>query len=441
MDRRRFLQLGAFTALGAGFGTLMQRAAAADYRAAVCVFLAGGCDSNNLIVPNDNAGYNAYATARPPLAIARNQLLPISPVSGGAYGFHPQLTEVQQLFTQGRLAVLANVGTLAMPTTAAQAKSGNWPLPVNLLSHLDQQNQWVMLDPNSLTTATGWGGRTADLLHTANASAQFPAAVSVSGSNVFCDGALTAAGVMDAYGGSGIAGNNSSWTVDQARMAALRQLVPAPGGAQLEGAYTDALTAAIGQDQLLQAIYATQINTPFPDTYLGQELYRVAQMIGARGMTGASRQLFYVDIGSFDTHANQAATQQDLFTQLSQALAAFNAATIELGVDHNVVTFTHSEFSRTLAPAGNNGDGTDHARGGHSLIMGGAVHGGDLYGTFPQLVLGGPDDASDEGRWAPSTSVDQYAATIASWLGVADNDLQTALPNLVNFTQKKLTFL
>jgi uncharacterized protein (DUF1501 family) len=441
MDRRRFLQFGAFSALAAGFGSLVRDAAAADYRAAVCVFLSGGCDANNLIVPTDDAGYGAYATARPALAIPRDQLLPVNPSSGGHYGLHPQLPELQQLFTQGRLAVVANVGTLIMPTTPAQANSGTWPLPENLMSHLDQQNQWVMLEPGAPATVTGWGGRTADLLRTFNASARFPATVSVAGSNVFCDGVSTAAGVMDPYGSSGIQGTGSDWSMDQARAAALAQLAGASGGPQLEGAYTGALGAALAQDQLLQSVYATGITTPFPDSYLGQQLYRVAQMIASRGATGASRQLFYVETGSFDTHADQAQTLQDLFTEISQALGAFNAAMVELGVDRNVVAFTHSEFSRTLRAAGDNGNGTDHAWGGHSLVMGGPVRGGDMYGTFPQLVLGGPDDMTDEGRWVPTTSVDQYAATIASWLGVADADLPAVFPTLANFTQKKLAFL
>lgn len=440
MDRRRFLQLGAFSALGAGMGTLMKSAVAADYRAAVCVFLSGGCDSNNLIVPNDNTGYAEYSASRPSLAIPRANLLPVNALSGRAYGLHPQLGALQQLFGQGKLAVVANVGTLIKPTTAEQAKSDNWPLPENLLSHLDQQNQWVMLNPASVNTATGWGGRTADLLRTANAAARFPATVSVSGSNIFCDGALTGAGVMDAWGGSGIYGTGD-WGVDQARMTALASLGAGGGSAQLESAFADALGAAIGQDQLLQQVYATPLATQFPDTYLGQQLYRVAQMIASRGSTGASRQIFYVEIGGFDTHAGQASQLQDLFTELSTALAAFNAATTELGVDQNVVTFTHSEFSRTLQAAGDNGNGTDHAWGGHSIVMGGPVRGGDVYGTFPTLVLGGPDDASDEGRWVPTTSVDQYAATIASWLGVADADLETVFPNLANFTQKKLAFV
>ena len=441
MQRRRILQLGAFSALaGAGFGSLVGSASAADYRAAVCVFLNGGCDGNHLIVPNDNAGYTAYSSARPALAIPRAQLLPIAPASGGAYGLHPQLSELQRLFGQQRLAVLANVGTLIKPTTAQQAKSGTWPLPDNLLSHLDQQNQWVMLNPVPGTNVTGWGGRTADSLSAANSAARFPAVVSVAGTNVFCEGAATMAGVIDPYGSLGFSGMGDS-PVDRARATALAQFAATPGGPQLESAFNGSLAAALTQDRLLDAVYNTSLSTPFPDNYLGQQLYRVAQMIASRATLGMSRQLFYVELGGFDTHAGETAGLQDLFTQLSQALAAFDAATIELGVGNNVVTFTHSEFSRTLQAAGDNGDGTDHAWGGHSLILGGAVHGGDLYGTFPQLVLGGPDDASDEGRWVPTTSVDQYAATIAYWLGVSDTDLDTVLPNLQNFTTRRLAFL
>ena len=164
-------------------------------------------------------------------------------------------------------------------------------------------------------------------------------------------------------------------------------------------------------------------------------------MIASRGALGLSRQLFYVELGGFDTHSNQAASLQDLFGQLSAALGTFNDTLNDLGVSQNVVTFTHSEFSRTFKPAGDNGDGSDHAWGGHSLIMGGPVKGGDLYGKFPQQTLSGIDDASDEGRWVPTTSVDQYAATIASWMGVADVDIPVAFPNLANFQQKRLTFL
>ncbi|MEJ6024275.1 DUF1501 domain-containing protein [Ramlibacter sp. PS4R-6] len=441
MDRRQFLKLGAFSALATGgLGSLVASAAGSDYRAAVCVFLAGGCDANNLVVPTDTARYAMYAGARPRLAIPREQLLAIAPASGGSYGLHPQLGALQALFNQQRLAVLANVGTLVKPTTAEQAKSGAWPLPDNLLSHIDQQNQWVMLNPGMPVAVTGWGGRTADLLRPANATARFPATVSAAGSNVFCDGLATGAGVIDPWGSVSFAGAGGS-PVDRARMAALTQFAPAAGAPQLDSAYNDALSGALLQDRLLDAAYETTLPVEFPDSYLGLQLYRVAQLIASRGALGMSRQLFYVEQGGYDTHAGQADSLQELLGELSEALGAFAATMLALGVDPNVVTFTHSEFSRTLMAAGDGGDGTDHAWGGHSFVMGGAVRGGDMYGTFPQLQVGGPDDGSDEGRWVPTTSVDQYAATIASWLGVADADLETALPNLANFTVKKLAFL
>ena len=441
MQRRDFLKLGAFTALaGTGLGSMLARAATTDYRAAVCVFLNGGCDSNNLIVPTDNAGYAAYAAARRALALNQSSLLPIAPRSGGAYGLHPAMPELQALFNQNRLAILANVGTLLKPTTAAQANSGSWPLPDNLLSHIDQQNQWVTLNPSQTTTQTGWGGRMADSLQPANAAARFPSITSTAGSSLFCDGILAQAAALDPYGGNGIAGANGA-PLDNARLTALAQVLADTGGGPLQAAYASKTSAALTQSSTVATLFNTAIARTFPTTDIGQQLYRVAQMIAARGTLGVARQVFYVELGGFDTHANQNASLQTLFGQLSQALGVFAATLQDLGVDQNVVTFTHSEFSRTCKPAGDNGNGSDHAWGGHSLIMGGAVRGGDLYGTFPRLVLSGPDDASDEGRWVPTTAVDQYAATIASWMGVADADLTTVFPNLSNFPVRKLAFI
>lgn len=441
MQRREFLKMGAFSALAAsGFGSMMARAAATDYKAAVCVFLNGGCDSNSLIVPTDSSGYAAYSSGRRGLAIVQSALLPVTPISGGTYGLHPAMTELQELFNQRRLAVLANVGTLIKPTTGAQVNSGNWPLPDNLLSHSDQQNQWVTLNPVLPDTLSGWGGRMADALQGANANARFPPIASAAGSNLFCDGVTTSAAAIDSGGAAAIAGANDN-PLDNARMTALRQVLADASGPQLQNAYAAKISAALTQATSVSAVFNAPLQRVFPASEIGQQLYRVAQMIAARAMLGLSRQVFYVELGGFDTHANQSATLQDLFGQLSKALAAFNGALVDLGVDQNVVTFTHSEFSRTFKPAGDNGNGSDHAWGGHSLILGGPVRGGDLYGTFPRLVLGGPDDASDEGRWVPSTSVDQYAATIASWMGVADADMPGVFPNLVNFQQKRLGFL
>jgi uncharacterized protein (DUF1501 family) len=446
MDRRSFLRLGTLSGLAAaGFGALLARAAGTDYKAAVCVFLNGGCDANNLIVPLSTSGYNDYRSARPSFALSQASLLPIVPRSGGTHGLHPAMPELQSLFNQGRVAVLANVGTLSRPTTKAQALSGSWPLPDNLLSHIDQQNQWSALSPALLSplagqSITGWGGRMADALRNLNAGATFPPVVSASGSNIFCDADIVASTAVDSAGAFSLPMTGDAG-VDAARNAALAQLAQDNGGLVLQGAAAGGLSSVLSQAVQVQSAFSTTLRTAFPATDIGQQLYRVAQLIAARNTLGLSRQVFYVELGGFDSHADQLAAHQALLPQLSQALAAFYAATVELGVAPNVTTFTHSEFSRTLKPAGDNGSGTDHAWGGHSFILGGAVNGGDLYGAFPQLVLNGPDDVTDEGRWVPTTSVDQYAATVAAWMGVPDSGLDAVLPNLSNFAVRRLGFL
>ncbi len=441
MQRRDFLKLGAFSTLASvGFGAMLARAAAPDYKAAVCIFLSGGCDSNNLIVPLDNAGYTTYANGRRALAISNTALLPIAPRSGGAYGLHPAMPELQALFNQGKLAVLANVGTLIKPTTAAQVIAGNWPVPDNLLSHIDQQNQWVTTPAAKADVVTGWGGRMADALQSANAGAHFPPLVSTAGSTLFCDGVMAPSTAIDAGGGFGISGTTTS-AIDSARITALNQILGDTGGLQLQTALATKISATLSQTDAVGAVFNMPVSRVFPATDIGQQLYRIAQMIASHGTLALSRQVFYAELGGFDTHANQGATLQNLFTQLSQAMAAFNGAMQDIGMDQNVVTFTHSEFSRTFKPAGDSGNGSDHAWGGHSLILGGSVKGGDLYGTFPQLTLSGPDDATDEGRWVPTTSVDQYAATIAAWMGVADRELLTVFPNLANFSGARPGFL
>lgn len=441
MKRRDLLKYGAFSALSSfGFGAMNARAAGADYKAAVCIFLAGGCDSNNMVVPNDAAGYNAYKTARQALALPQAQLLPITTRTGAAYGLHPNLPELQSLFNQGKLAILANVGTLMKPTTKDQANSGNWPLPDNLLSHIDQQNQWSMLNPSAPSALTGWGGRMADALAALNAGGSFPPVVSAAGSNLFCDGVSARSTAVDPGGDSSVPGNSGS-DIDNARMAALTQIMADGSGPQLQAAYNKALGAAVNEAGAVASAYNKTFNTVFPQTDLGQQLYRIAQLISSRNTFGLSRQVFYVELDGFDTHSDQIATHQQLMPDLSQALAAFYNATVEMGLAQNVVSFTHSEFSRTFKPAGDDGGGSDHAWGGHSLVLGGPVKGGDMYGTYPRLVLSGPDDMTDEGRWVPTTSVDQYAATIASWMGVADADLDAVLPNLKNFSQRRLGFL
>lgn len=441
MKRRDFIKLGSMAALsGLGMGSMSARAASADFKAAVCIYLAGGCDANNLVIPNSDTGYGQYQRARQALAIDRAALLPITTRNGSAYGLHPAMKELQSLYGQGRLAILANVGTLMKPTTKDQATGGAWPLPDNLLSHIDQQNQWCMLNPIDHNALTGWGGRMADALTAKNTAGHFPPVVSAAGSTLFCDPANVQSTAVDPYGDAGIPGNSGN-DVDSARMTALRQILSDTANPSLQGAYRQAMVDAMAEADIVNTAFGTNLATQFPQTDLGQQLYRVAQLIASRGQLGLSRQVFYVELDGFDTHSDQLSTHDQLLPELSQAMAAFYQATVELGVAQNVVTFTHSEFSRTLKPAGDDGSGSDHAWGGHSFILGGGVRGGDMYGTFPQLLLEGPDDMTDEGRWVPTTSVDQYAATIATWMGVSSADLATVLPNLSNFSLRNLGFM
>jgi len=303
----------------------------ADYKAAVCVFLNGGWDTNNVVVPTDAAGYNDYRTARPSLAISRATLLPIAPASGGSYGLHPNMPELQTLFAQGRAAILANVGTLARPTTKVQVQSGTWPLPENLLSHEDQQNLWASLSSATLSplsglSRTGWGGRLADALSTLNAGAAFPPLVSTNGSNIFCDADVSASTAVDSGGAFSLPLTGDA-SLDAVRIAALSQLAGDAGGMTLQGVAATALGSVITQAAQVQSAFAKPLTTVFPATDIGQQLYRVAQLISARGTLGLSRQVFYVELGGFDTHADQLATHVSLLADLSQALAAFYAAT------------------------------------------------------------------------------------------------------------------
>lgn len=270
MNRRQLLRLGAASSLAsAGFGALLARASGVDYKAAVCVFLSGGCDSNNLIVPTDTARYADYQTARGSLALPKASLLPVSPLSGGSFGLHPAMSELQALFSQRRMAILANVGTLMRPTSKAQALSGNWPLPDNLLSHIDQQNQWSALSPALLSpladqSITGWGGRMADALQAMNSGSNFPPVVSAAGNNIFCDPLLASATTVDAGGSSALPSTGDA-KVDAARSAALAQLSTAGGSSVgLQDGVTKALAAARNEAAAVRGAFATPLTTVFP---------------------------------------------------------------------------------------------------------------------------------------------------------------------------------
>ena len=450
MDRRKFLRsCSALSAAGlaANLDLLALPAHAqttsADYKALVCVFLFGGNDGNNLLIPADAAGYAQYAAVRGAnsgIAIAQSELLQIQPKNlGTPFGLHPALKELHPLFAGGQLALLANVGTLTQPTNRAQYATG--VRPESLYSHSDQQKQW-QTSLSEAPSATGWGGRLADVT-APRAGGAFPVITSTAGVTLYVTGATTRPLAIPATGSFGLAGFNGKAPAN-ARLAAMQTLLGLDRGNTFVAAASDIMQQAIALSATVNPILANANSAaaaPFAgqNSSIAQQLLAVAKMIEARAATGSRRQIFFVSIGGFDTHNNELATQQNLLGQLSPALKAFYDATGALSVAQQVTTFTLSDFGRTFQPAA--GGGTDHAWGNHHLILGGAVRGGSLYGKFPTLALGGPDDAEREGRWIPTTAVDQYGATLAKWFGASPAQLVTVFPNLHRFPTSDLGFM
>ncbi len=411
-----------------------------DYKALVCIFLFGGNDANNLIVPVDT-NYANYASIRANLAIPQGSLLPLQIGSAANFGFHPNLPELQGLFNNQKVvAVLNNVGTLVQPTTKQQYQS-HGTLPENLFSHSDQQDQWQTTQLSGLQNA-GWAGKIADNVQpTFNSGANFPPVLSVAGSTIFGTGVTSRPFTMNPGSTPGLSGIDSS-AAGQAKFLGVQQLLTFDTGISLVQASSAVTGQAIQQGTTLATALKSlaPLQTVFPTgNSLASQLKQVAQVIAVRSALGVGRQIFFCSQGGFDTHSDQLDLQVGLYGQLSAAMSAFYSATQELSVANQVTTFTLSEFSRTFQP-GSNG-GTDHAWGGHQVMMGGAVKGNALYGTFPTLALGGPDDVGSNGRWVPSTSVDQYAATLASWFGVTNTDLPSIFPNLANFQTANLGFM
>ena len=443
--RRGFIRIGAATVGSMAlrpFGVLPALAQSGpDYRALVCIFLYGGNDSNNSVVPMDDTSYPAYQSLRAGLALTSSDLTaPVTSLSGAPYAFHAKLTELSSLFASKELAVVANVGSLVQPITRDQYQQQQAPIPTNLFSHSDQQLQWQTSIAQG-NGSTGWAGRAADYIASQNInSGGFAVFVSMSGNSLLGTGAETQPVALTPGQSLQLRGFNSS-PASQARWSALNNLLTLDSGLSLVQATNNTMANSISDANVLGAALAkaTPLRTQFPNTNLGAQLEQVAQIIQVQAELGMRRQIFFCSLGGFDTHTNELLAHNNLYPQLSPALAAFYEATQELGMAQNVTTFTESDFSRTFQPT--SGGGSDHAWGSHHFILGGAVQGGRVFGKFPAFQLGGPDDADVRGRWIPTTSIDQYGATLCSWFGIPDSALAMVFPNFANFGSQKLGFL
>ena len=443
INRRTFINCASLAAAGnifglRPFGALNALAqSSTDYKALVCVFLFGGNDANNTLIPFDTTGYGQYSTIRGPLALAQNTLLPLTPAPN--FALNPNLPDVQALFNSNTAAFVANVGTLVQPLTRTQYLAGQLA-PTNLFSHPDQQLEWQNAS-QSAATPTGWAGRMADLMAASyNSGAQIPLITSVAGDTLFCNGSATSP-VSVSPGNLGTS-SCSEGSACAARQSAAQALLTLNSGVSLVQADDNITTNAYAYAKTLSAAVqsVSPLQTVFPPSNgLAAQLKQIAQIIQVRAALGVRRQIFFAGIGNFDTHADQLPLQSSLLALISPALAAFYNATVELNVASNVTTFTMSDFSRTFQPNSNNG--SDHAWGSHHIVIGGAVKGGQIYGTYPTIALGGPDDSGSNGRWVPSTASVQYAATLAQWFGVGTTDLPSVFPTIGNFATTSLGFI
>ncbi len=448
MHRRAFLRSCVAAALGSSVlytagvaGNAARAAAFDDYKALVCVYLAGGADSFNMIVPTESAGYADYAASRGGLAPRRDDL---KPLRGVGYGVHPDAAKIADLYNANRLSVVANCGNLVRPLSAEEYRSGNVALPPQLFSHSDQQRLWMSGDPTG-GSLDGWAGRIADHL----VARQLPADPAIN---------FNFGGINLLQSGSSV--SQYSLTRQGKGYVTLHGAKPGSGGQRSIDAYralarqarsaANPLVREYARIQLRAMEAVTSIQAALDDVpqlateftisdeqKFGRDLEVVAQMIAARQGLGARRQIFFIRLGGWDTHANQASDHPRLLQTLATGLDEFNRELDELGVSSQVTTFTATEFGRTLSA---NGDGTDHGWGGHHLVMGAAVDGGRIVGQMPDWKLGGADDAG-KGRVIPSTSNDQYSATLARWFGVSEQSLGTIFPNLRNFSDTDLGFM
>ncbi|MCW5553726.1 MAG: DUF1501 domain-containing protein [Verrucomicrobiae bacterium] len=413
-----------------------------EYRALVCILLAGGNDSFNMLVPREASAYATYQAARSNLALAPEQLIDIHPTGLPPFAVHSAMPELADLFESGKAAFIANVGSLIEPVqNRTQVRQNLKRLPLGLYSHSDQIEQWQTSIPHS-RSGIGWGGRMADLLKDLNANQTVPMNVSLDGSNVFQTGDTVAEYSITPNGAVGLTGYNADWV----QYADLQNALSSAVDSQLTQQYGNLLaeTFNVRKKQALDAYQvfagATAPDLPagvnFPNTHLGNRLRMIAKAIQGRAAIGATRQTFFVQWGGWDHHSEVLEGQAAMLPQVSAAVGAFYQALVALGVENQVTLFTISDFGRTLT---SNSRGSDHAWGGNQIVVGGAVNGRRIFGNYPSLAInpeGGPEVNpldTGRGRFIPTTSCDEFFAELALWLGVSKSNLSFIFPNLGNF--------
>jgi len=461
-SRRQFLRTASMASMAGLYASplilelnslaaMAQSTGASDYKALVCVFLQGGNDGHGTVIATDPDSYTAFTQARsgaPGLAYPQSTLLPIvprTPQSGRTFALNPSLVGLQNLFNAGRAAVVANVGTLIAPATKAQVRANSVPLPQSLYSHFDQTAAWQAIASNGGSAEhVGWGGSVADLIESMgmNSDSTFTC-ISTAGIALFLSGQssfqlnVTSAGPIPIAGlayplfgqSTGTNALSSILTADEANLFAKEYEVVIARSNQAQQQLASSMLPAGATGIPNPPQYLDPMTNKLTDNPLAVSLQTVARIIGGRSGLGVSRQIFYVQLGSFDTHNNQAQLHATLLTQLGQALEYFDGLMTSAGLGDQVTTFTASDFGRTLT---SNSNGTDHGWGSHHFVVGGAVQGQDIYGPYPVV---GADQANDvgAGRLIPTVSVDQYAATLARWFGLSDSQIRQILPNFGNF--------
>jgi len=411
----------------------------ADYKALVCIFLLGGNDSFNMVIPTSTGGYADYQSVRQNLAIAKDTLLPVNPINGApdTYGFNPALAPIHDMFNQGNIALVNNVGTLIRPVTKDDILQGQPELPSPLFSHNDQQKHWQTAWPQQ-NQKTGWAGRIADLKSDLNEP--LPMNISLLGTNFLQTGTNSNHYSVTAQGAPLIAALTPSLFPGNEERAALIKSLTEQSTHLMERTYGQTINRA---SELASLVNTALVDAPDMSGFfanqnsISDDLAMVAQMISVEQQLPQQQQIYLVGMSGWDTHDNQVTAHATLLNELSQAMADFNQALGSINRSNDVTTFTVSDFGRTLT---SNGDGTDHGWGGVQMVMGGAVDGGKFYGDMPDLNLGSADDLGD-GRIIPTTSMDQYAATLAKWFGLTDIELAAAFPNLGNFASGDLGFM